>query len=238
MYISPAEETQIVLAGDWDSELAEKISNAWFGSLAMEHKLPDHIRYMDGMSGKKYRYLINNLVGSLEDARYLEIGSWKGSTASAAIYGNTCRAYCIDNWSEFLHGSNKDAVMGEFEQNVRNAAGNTANFDFVDQDFRTVDYNSLGKFNVYMFDGPHSEQDQYDGVVIAQPAVDDEYILIVDDWNGPGVRSGTRRALEDLKQTIVCSIEIITRHDNQHPVIHTQSSDWHNGYFIAVIKKG
>jgi hypothetical protein len=231
------EETSIRLLGDWTSPEAERLSAAWFSSLAMEHKLPDAVRYMDGMSGKKYRYLINNLVENTPDARYLEVGSWRGSTAASAVWGNTCSALCIDNWSDFLWGDSKENVRAVFEQNLKAASGTTADSSFIDRDFRQVDYSDIGRFNVYMFDGPHSEQDQYDGVVIAQPALDDTYYLIVDDYNGPGVRAGTERAIKDLNLTVVAAIEIITRSDDQHPQISMQHSDWHNGYFIALVKK-
>jgi hypothetical protein len=70
-------------------------------ALANIGSLPDFIRLIDGMSGQKYRTFINNLVGSHPDARYLEIGSWAGSTATAALYGNSVKAVCIDNWSQF-----------------------------------------------------------------------------------------------------------------------------------------
>lgn len=231
------EETSIRFDGEWDHPMAAKIQDAWFAAIAMDFKIPDSIRYMDGMSGKKYRYFINNLLGSMDDARYLEIGSWKGSTASSAIYGNKCKALCIDNWTDFLWGASKESVRGEFEANVTAAAGDTAQFSFIDQDFRTVDYSNIGKFNVYMFDGPHSEQDQFDGVEIAQPALDDTFILIVDDYNGYDVRNGTSRAIEELNLSVVASIDIMTRSNNGHPVISHQQSDWHNGYFIAVVSK-
>ena len=63
--------------------------------------LPDFVRQIEGMSGQKYRTLINHFVKSHLDARYLEIGSWQGSTAAAALYGNSVKALCIDNWSQF-----------------------------------------------------------------------------------------------------------------------------------------
>jgi hypothetical protein len=235
--INPNEETSIRLLGDWTSPEAERLSAAWFSAMAMEHKLPPEIRYMDGMSGKKYRYLINNLVEQTPNARYLEVGSWRGSTASSAVYGNNCRALCIDNWSDFLWGDSKENVRGVFEQNLNAASGTTADASFIDRDFRQVDYKDIGQYNIYMFDGPHSEQDQYDGVVIAQPALDDVHYLIVDDYNGPGVRAGTERAIKDLKLEVVAALEIITRTDDQHPQISMQHSDWHNGYFIAVVRK-
>ena len=56
---------------------------------------------VDGMSGLKYRYFINTLVGAVPNARYLEIGSWAGSTLCAAIHGNKVTAVAVDDWSQF-----------------------------------------------------------------------------------------------------------------------------------------
>lgn len=229
--LQPNEETSTRFSGDWDHPLAAKMQDAWFAAIAMDFKIPDSIRYMDGMSGKKYRYFINNLVGLVDDARYLEIGSWAGSTACSALFGNKVTSTCIDNWSEF--GGPKDAFL----QNIEDVKSSDINFTFIEQDFRKVDYNKIGKFNVYMFDGPHSEQDQYDGVAIAQPALDDTYILIVDDYNGHNVRAGTERAIKDLNLNVIASIDIMTRSDNEHPIISHQHSDWHNGYLVALVSK-
>lgn len=228
----PNEETSIVLSGDWTSPEAERLSAAWFSAMAMEHKLPPEVRYMDGMSGKKYRYLINNLVASTSDARYLEIGCWAGSTACSAMWGNKLKATCIDNWSEL--GGPRD----RFVTNTNAVRTPDIDFTLIEQDFNTVDVSKLGKFNIYMFDGPHDERDQYNGIALYQQALDDTYILIVDDWNGDQVRNGTLQALIDLNNTVLASIEIVTRrNDTVHPEVYGQYSDWHNGYFIAVIQK-
>ena len=53
---------------------------------------------IQGMSGKKYRCFINTLIGSLGDARYVEVGVWVGSTFCSAIHGNKVTATAIDNW--------------------------------------------------------------------------------------------------------------------------------------------
>jgi hypothetical protein len=55
---------------------------------------PDYTRKNVGMSGQKYRTFINNLVGFTEDARYLEVGCWRESTPTAALYGNIA-ANCV-----------------------------------------------------------------------------------------------------------------------------------------------
>jgi hypothetical protein len=109
-------------------------------------------------------------------------------------------------------------------------------FNFIEKDFRSVDYTSLGHFNIYLFDGPHEELDQYDGIMVARPALDKSLVLIVDDWNGRQVRLGIFRAIRDSGYSISSSIEIRTTQDNTHPPVHGKNSDWHNGYFIAVLK--
>jgi hypothetical protein len=228
------EETSLSLSGEWDSEEAVRLSEALFDALAMTHKLPNSIKYLPGMSGSKYRYLINNLVQNTPDARYLEVGSWKGSTACSAMYGNKVTAVCIDDWSETMQGVH---ARDDFLKNTNAVKTDDINFTFIESDFNKVNFETLGKFNIYLYDGSHAEADQYNGITRAQPALDDVYTLIVDDWNGPDSQNGTLKALADLGQTIVARIDIITRRDGQHPILHSENSDWHNGYCIAVVKK-
>jgi len=194
--------------------------------------LPNEVRAIEGMSGQKYRSFINRLVQLTPDPKYLEIGSWAGSTACAAMSGNRVEALCIDDWS--LFGGPKEA----FFANVSRIKTPEISFKFIEQDFRSIDFSALGKFNLYLFDGPHTEQDQYDGVLIAGPALRDKFVLIVDDWNWNWVRFGTFQAIADSDITVQCAVEIRTTHDNTHPVVSGRESDWHNGYFIAALKKG
>ncbi|MCJ2134786.1 hypothetical protein MKK69_12070 [Methylobacterium sp. J-026] len=96
------EEFSLSTHGDSKSSLsALLIDFALRKSFALQHKLSDPVLLMEGMSGKKYRIFINNLLSSLPDARYLEIGTWAGSTVCAAMYGNKAKVTCVDNWSLF-----------------------------------------------------------------------------------------------------------------------------------------
>ena len=184
----------------------------------------DHVRRMRGMSGQKYRTFINTLIKSLPDARYLEVGSWAGSTAASAIDGNRLRAVCIDNWS--LFGGPKD----EFFANLESVRTPDVDFSFIESDFRKVDFSKIGRFNVYLFDGPHEEEDQYDGITLAVPALDDSFVLIVDDWNWSESRLGTYRAIRDAGLSIACSVEVRTTTDNTHPPGDGgPTTEWHNG---------
>ena len=226
------EETSIKLQGNFSKSLyGEVLKKAFYCALEINHKLPDWIVKMSGMSGRKYRYLINSLVENIPDARYLEIGSWAGSTACSAMWGNSADVICIDNWSEF--GGPKDLFL-QYTEAAKNPG---IRFSFIESDFRTVDWKAINNVNIYLFDGPHTEVDQYDGVAIAQPGLNDTYILIVDDYNWPDVRNGTNRAINLLDLKIECSIEIRTTQDNSHPTVDSGNSDWHNGYFLAVVSK-
>ena len=191
---------------------------------------PELLR-IDGMSGRKYRMFINALIGQLADPRYMEVGSWTGSTLCAAINGRVVTALAIDNWSEF--GAPRQA----FQVNLNRFRTPGADVTCLDSDFRAVDFDHCGQFNVYLFDGPHEAQDQYDGILLAQPALDPHFVLIIDDWNWPRVRSGTFQALQRIGLTIPYMLEIRTSLDDCHATTAFQHSDWHNGYFIGIISK-
>ena len=68
-------------------------------------------------------------------------------------------------------------------------------------------------------------------------ALDDSYILIVDDWNWANVQNGTWDALRDLGYGLISKLEIKTTNDNTYPKLADHFSDWHNGYLIAAIEK-
>lgn len=177
------------ISGNFDKyEFSLLVKKSYEMALSLDHKLSSDLLEAEGMSGRKYRYFINNLIGLMENPRYLEVGSWKGSTACAAMYLNKCKVTCIDNWSEF--------------------------------------------------NGPHLERDQFDGINLALPALDQTFILIVDDWNWPAPRKGTFDALSEADITISHSIEIFTcteiENPENKPYLYFENSDWHNGYLIAV----
>jgi hypothetical protein len=132
------------------------------------------------------------------------------------------------------------AVRGpkdQFFRNIKDVLSEKIQFKFVERDFRSVDYGSIGKFNIYLFDGSHEEADQYDGIVIVQPALTETFFLVVDDWNWRAVRPGSLRALAASRCQLECAIEVRTTLDGSQPSHAGKQSDWHNGYFIAVVRK-
>jgi hypothetical protein len=232
--VSLTEQTSIEIYGDYSgSDLARCVQLAFQRTLGLQHKLPEWIVKMDGMSGRKYRYFINNLIEILTAPKYLEVGSWAGSTACSAIYGNSLDVTCVDDWSDF--GGPKD----RFLENIAKTKGSGCNFRFIESDFRKIKWAQIEyAANVYLFDGPHAEQDQYDGIYMALPALQDNFVLIVDDYNWLPVQSGTVRALNDFGLRVNYGIKILTTTNHAHPTRNAgPNSDWHNGYFIGVVSK-
>ena len=229
--MSMRELPAIVTSGDFTGSEAQALKASLRSAIDGHSKLPASVRDIKGMSGQRYRTLVNTLVEALDRPRYLEIGSWLGSTVAAAIYSNNVQAVCIDNWSKFS-GTKK-----QFLENIAKATSSTTEVDLIEQDFRKVDYRVLDKFNIYLFDGPHSELDHRDSVLIVQPCLADWFVLIVDDWNWRSVRIGTMHGLLAAKCRVEASIQVRTTNDETHPSVAFEASDWHNGYFIAVVRK-
>jgi hypothetical protein len=230
---APERQSLIRFHGDFSaSPESAALKNSFEKAEQGTCRLPEEIRVIEGMSGQKYRSLVNSLVRAYPDPRYLEIGSWTGSTATAALHGNSAQALCIDNWSQF------GGPRSEFFSNMDKVISEDIHFRLLEQDFRRVDYRSIGHFNIYLFDGPHQEADHCDGVTLVQPALLDPFVLIVDDWNWRSVRLGTFRGLIDAKCHIESSIEIRTTGNDTHVVVSGKASEWHNGYYLAVVRKG
>lgn len=180
-----------------------------------------------GMSSNKVRHFLNNIVGKTKDARYLEIGVWKGSTFISAIYKNNfTKAVAVDNFSEF--GGDWDEFLANVDKYIFwNNKGDK--LDLINCSFESVDL-GLQKFNIYFYDGRHQEEDQYNAFTIMNKHLDDEFIAIVDDWNILSVRNGTRRAFKELNYSIVEEWEMPASRNGD-------KEQWWNGFYIAVVRK-
>jgi hypothetical protein len=218
-----------------NSALSAALAQAFSDGIEKRHQISESVVAMPGMSGQSYRRMINSLIQQLPDARYMEIGSWAGSTLCSAISSNQVTALAIDNWSEF------GGPTALFFENLSKAVSKDTHVSVLSRDFRLVNYEEVGKFNVYLFDGPHAEQDQHDALILAMPALDDEFIFIVDDWNWNWVRDGTTSALKASGLEEVFSIELRTTLDNidvkTHGLPADENSEWHNGYYFTVLRK-
>jgi hypothetical protein len=205
------------------------IDNAYLNAENNISKITDDIINMDGMSGLKTRHFYNNLLNN-DDIRYLEIGSWKGSSVCSAMCNNKANIVCIDNWSEF--GSPKD----EFLINFNKFMGQN-NATFIENDCFIIDISTLPKFNIYMYDGNHSVDSHYKALSYYYDCLDDIFIYIVDDWNNEQVRNGTIQAIKNLNLKIKYEKEIRLTFDNSHTPIDIAKTTWWNGIYIVILEK-
>lgn len=211
--------------------LTRALRDAFQDAMALRSRLEDAAFRVDGFAGKKFRMLLNNLLNELPDSRYLEIGLYHGASFCSAVHANGVQAVGIDNWSD------DDGERAIFDGYLSDLGSETADVEILDQDCRDVPYETIGKFNVMHYDGPHEEEGRFDAIFRASAAMDDRYILIVSDWNLERVRSGTFDALRDAWIAVDYSIEVRTSFDGKRPSIHGPRSEWHNGVLLAVVSK-
>jgi hypothetical protein len=210
-------------------ELAKHAESAFSNADAGLSKITDGIISMEGMSGTKTRHFYNNLL-NIDDARYLEIGTWKGSSVCSAMCGNKATVVCIDNWSEY------GGPKGEFLVNFNTYKG-ANNATFIEDDCFKVDVPLLPKFNIYMYDGNHTSESHYNALKHYYDCLDDTFIYIVDDWNDKRIRDGTMNAIQALQLKPIYEKEIRLTWDNTHTPVEEASCSWWNGIYVAVLKK-
>lgn len=167
-------------------------------------KLPPGIFHVRGMSGSKTRMLYNAMCEP-PGTRYLEIGCWAGSTFVSALHGNPgTHGTVIDDWSEF------GGPCDEFFKNVRTWLPATADIKVLEGDYLDLaPALEPGKFNVYLYDGPHSEESHADAVTKLYHALAKPCVFMVDDWAFESVRKGTKRGLDEVGATIAHVSEVL-----------------------------
>ena len=107
--------------------LAEQKQSKLTDEIALWHNHDPH----EGMSTPRIRHLFNNLLDKniankhgITETNYLEIGTWKGSTAVPALYKNNVNNHwLIDNFSQFNvneYGSPYHSLLKNFDQYLNN----------------------------------------------------------------------------------------------------------------------
>ena len=204
-------------------------------------KLPEEIFQLEGMTGRKTKQFYNNIL-EMDGARYLEIGCYKGSSTCAAMYFNSAKIVCIDSWHDFILNEqmnriDKNTPINDFLTNTQKYKGEN-DFTFYNEDCFQIDTNKLGKFNIYLYDGGHTYQEQYDALKYYIDNMDDIFIYIVDDWNDKPVRDGTFDAIRDLKLNNVWNKEIRLTFNDTHTLPDIAHETWWNGCYICVLARG
>jgi len=190
---------------------------------------PDIVLSIDGMSGAKYKRFTNRLLSKEAVKSYLEIGVWKGSTAIAALFGNTGRLKytLVDNWSEF------GGPRQEFADNWKKFIGSEPSL--IDRDcfsINPIDH-GVSEIDVYFYDGAHDENSQYLALKHYYESMNHSFVFLVDDWDWPAVKTGTDRAISDLRLNVVYRQEF----RGEFRGGPFDADNWWNGCGIFVLEK-
>lgn len=228
---------------DYERKLVDLVEKALQQAAAENHPYDEVFKQLHGMSSIAGRRLMNGLLRSNElKFRYLEIGSWKGSTFVSALYGNensVSWAMSIDNHSEFTEGA-KEPIGEVFNQNcadflqplLENGVLHQLNLDSFA--IEPTEYIPPGSVDVYFYDGHHSAQSQEKAFVHYDSVLSETFIAIVDDWLNPKVRNGTYVAFRKLGYQVVYEVSVPVSSTN---TVIGNPSFWWQGTYIAVIRK-
>jgi|HubBroStandDraft_3_1064219.scaffolds.fasta_scaffold08128_3 hypothetical protein len=190
-------------------------------------KLTDEALRVPGFTSIKIRHLLNNL-GAIS-TNYLEVGSHKGATFCSACFNNPLKeTVAIDNYSEFnMDGDTK----AEFLDNADSFVCMETVFALIEADCFTVKDLGKSKFDLYLYDGQHTESSQQRAVTHFLPNLTDEFIFVVDDWSFSGVESGTRNGIKlaGLETLFECILE--TKEGER------ENDAWHNSLAVFLLKQ-
>jgi hypothetical protein len=186
-------------------------------------KLNSEILSIEGMSSSKIRHFLNNVV-DIPNAKYLEIGTWAGSTLCSALYkNNPDLAIAIDNFSQF--GSKKDTFYSNIAKYIHNG------IQFYDTDCFQFDKSIVSdKINIYLYDGDHSENSHELALSYFIDILDNNFIYLCDDWNFTEVKSGTIKAINNLNISVKKEWIMPASYNGD-------KQSWWNGFYIALISK-
>lgn len=151
---------------------------------------------MPRMSSFAIASIIQRSVENLApDECYLNIGCWHGFSLLAGMLNQPqSRIVGVDNFSKF--GGPREQFLSGFEK-IRSE--NHTFFEMVYGEY--FDRHHEGKIGLYFYDGDHSFDHQYNGLVAAEPYFADQSIVLVDDTNRPEPYEATLKFIEDSKHT-------------------------------------
>lgn len=207
----------------------EKIKSAIEKADKFESKLSESVKSVPFLGSLKNRALLNNL-GEIA-THYLEIGCHKGGSYCSSVFGNKniLSATVIDSFeSDHMNG---ETAKIEFLKNSGMFTPNETSFTLMQSDcFKVGLHTILNPIDFYLYDGSHSESDQYKALSYFLDAMDDEFIFCCDDYGWEDVSRGTQKAINDLGLTILFDKELVT--DKEY-----SNESWWTGFYVALLKK-
>jgi hypothetical protein len=229
----------------WDSieQAIRQIKTSFENANNHQSKLTKNILKMEGMTGKKTRHFYNNLLEHKNKLNYLEIGVWRGSSFTSAMYKNTnVTGLAVDDFNPNYGGRNSGAEnYNLFLKNTNFFLTNEEKYDVLVKEFYKIEPEKLPKFDVYLYDGDHIEHFQYNAFKKMYSCFADICVIVIDDYNATSVQEGTERAKKELGVTIPFKIiyetDIKYTNDGSHTPIDIAEKEFWNGIYVCVLER-
>ena len=192
---------------------------------------------IQGLSSNRIRHFLNSLC-SHDDAVYLELGTYTGSTFFAATMNNKAKCIGVDDFSEpnvkpivdrgmwTECGNPYDTFVNNWQKYEN---GNAA---FVKSSVEELTEEDFGgsKVNILFYDANHDMMVQMNNLNHLLPFLDDKFILVVDDANFDGVVEGAVTWAQE--NNLKCYLERKILSSVIESPVH-----WWNGIHVMVLEK-
>jgi len=226
----------------WDCGYCDKIMAAKYGNhispkvAIVAQQLVDSVNNpieinIPGLTSTRVQSLINGLAKS--SSKYLEIGSYQGATAAAALSGNNLQAYFVDTWQEAPQAVREGwetpdtNSLEEFKKNINSYKGNNKVF-ISNSDMFKVNLKPISDIDLFFYDGPHDFESTKNAVKYYSATFARQSILIFDDANWTDVVKGAHKGILESGLKILYSKKVLNSLESE--------SDWWNGLYIVVVE--
>lgn len=191
------------------------------------------------LSGYKGRTLLNELCHNF-GIKYLEVGSYAGSTFCAALYKNSINATAVDIWERFIEQPRASIVKNLFFERVKKYEGSNGIRVVEDSIYDFATPEKIGTdYNVFFFDGDHTAQATEMAIVMADRCMTKEFIFVCDDYAMVSTRKGVADGISEMGYEVLYEKELgsVQPYDWYLDKRDASQPDWWCNYYIAVLRK-
>jgi hypothetical protein len=227
----------------WDCGYCDKIMAVKYGNhispkvAIVAQQLVDSVNNpieinIPGLTSTRVQSLINGLAKS--SSKYLEIGSYQGATAAAALSGNNIHAYFVDTWQDAPQAvregweTPETNSLEEFKKNIDLYKGENKVF-ISNSDMFKVNLSNISDVDLFFYDGPHDFESTKNAVKYYSKSFADQSILIFDDANWTEVVKGAHKGIVESGLKILYSKKVLNALESD--------TEWWNGLYIVVVEK-
>jgi len=232
----------------WKCNYCDKVYESGKGNNKVHPKIPFIIDAIDKAEKKESKYtgvsiealtsditrhFLNNIC-SYDGTKYLEVGVYAGGTFYSALQNNDIKGYAVDDF-EKAYAPWRDDIEFVGHKDPKKAFLQPPwwpdkRYDFELLEGKVVDITVPEKCNVIFYDADHDPLQQYKNINHLLQFCEDEFILLVDDANMPGVVESVEDLVKHKKLNVLFERKILTS-------IPEDQSSWWNGIYILLIQK-